>query len=325
MCAPGSYSGSGSENCMFCPAGSWSNKSGAFSCTLCPAGTASFASGAYSNVTCAACSPGFFSSAAGSAACSPCPAGRYCNDFTSDGVACPPGTYSQYPAASSNASCLPCPPGHYCPSRGTISPIPCVSGGGTFSAISAATNYSQCSNEPCPAGHFCPPGASSPTSCPAGFFLPSNSSASISSCQLCTITAHVGYFCPGVVPFTLLFESHSEYLSSFMVRRNQESAAMCFWTVLRRQRLCSAWNSMCQGLVFVCDRRQLLGHLCSVPRRQLLSQRRHRQSNAVSHRNLFVPQWLLVGVAVPSLPGRRVLPRPRRIVVPELQCGHVVV
>ncbi len=74
---------------------------------------------------------------------------------------------------------------------------------------------------------------------------------------------------------------HSEYLSSFIVRRNQESAAVCCWAVLRRQGLCSAWNIVCKGLVFVCDRRQLFGHLCGVPRRQLLSQRRHRHSLAL--------------------------------------------
>jgi hypothetical protein len=38
---------------------------------------------------------------------------------------------------------------------------------------------------------------------------------------------------------------------------------------------------MCEGLVFICDCRKLLGNLCSVPLRQLLSQRRYCQSYTV--------------------------------------------
>jgi hypothetical protein len=270
-CGLGTYSFSGSENCLSCPAGSWSNKIGAFSCNLCPAGSSSFSSGAYNQSTCTACGPGFFSSAVGSAVCSPCPAGRYCASLTSDGVACPPGTYSQYTAASSNASCLRCPAGHYCPSSGTISPIPCVSDGGFYSAVSGASNSSECSNQACPAGHFCQPGASSPTACPAGFFFSNTGAASISSCQLCNISLHKGHYCPGDVTSKLSFQkTHCEKLSSFIVRRNQKSTAMCCWSVLRWQRLFSAWSSMRQRHIFICDRRQLLCSLSAVPSRQLL-------------------------------------------------------
>jgi hypothetical protein len=64
--------------------------------------------------------------------------------------------------------------------------------------------------------------------------------------------------------------SDCEYFSSFIVRRNPKSAAMCCWTVLRRQRRFSAWYVMSQRHLFVCRRRQLLCNVSAVPSRQLL-------------------------------------------------------
>ncbi len=151
--------------------------------TSCSTGSYNPSTGqAPSNASCTACS-----SAPGSAVCSACPAGRYCTGLgrTDIGIACSPGTYSQYPVASDSATCVACPPGSFGPYNGTIAPFPFSPAGGTFSALPSLSTQNGCVNTACQDGYFCPPGAGSPTACPASSFSKVSNASSISQSEIC--------------------------------------------------------------------------------------------------------------------------------------------
>eukprot|EP00743_Colponemidia_sp_Colp-15_P010503 GILK01011573.1.p1 GENE.GILK01011573.1~~GILK01011573.1.p1 ORF type:complete len:630 (-),score=47.79 GILK01011573.1:84-1904(-) len=71
-CLPGNFSTVGSDVCLVCPAGSYSDVSAAALCTPCPAGTYNIVNGSTASTSCTPCPAGTFGPAAGATSCTPC-------------------------------------------------------------------------------------------------------------------------------------------------------------------------------------------------------------------------------------------------------------
>ncbi len=206
-CPVGTYKSG--ENCIVCPAGSYSTVSGATVCTNCLAGTYSNVTGAssanvctncqanatsaagsvsqeycycksgYAHVagsyTCRICDPGTYNSQLGRMACSNCSVGLYSVNYGATGnetcLRCPLGQWS--PEGSPSCNLCPANSGA-APSSGSLSNCACDAG-------YTGPNGGQCSA--CAAGQYKNvTGASACVSCPAGKYSGVTGASNCTTC-----------------------------------------------------------------------------------------------------------------------------------------------
>lgn len=195
-CEPGYYAGSpGMEECLPCPAGSYSSKAAAgsvASCLLCPLNSFSTALAASTNATCASCPSGtstLTTGASGASACTslPCGAGSS-RDTHGACTPCGSGTYSV------GGGCLPCPTGSYALLSGSAACTLCPPG--TYSAAIGVSNASACL--PCPYGTLCTSERTGCAAvCPAGTLLNPAANVGLSAfTSQCTVPPPTDSFPP---------------------------------------------------------------------------------------------------------------------------------
>ena len=129
ICEAGTYSPEGSDQCIDCPSGSYSEFPGAGYCEFCPPGTSGTEPkqtstagcttcevGTYNPpdaYDCVPCEPGTFNGKEGNTYCEKCPPGTYNINSGKDSidycVECPVGTFSD----EGQGECTPCPEGTY--------------------------------------------------------------------------------------------------------------------------------------------------------------------------------------------------------------------
>lgn len=160
-CQPGRYSDDGLL-CRDCPMGRYSSGSGSQTCQMCSAGTYGDREGQSSNETaCKLCERSTYNSFQGASECSSCPPGSYCDARgMMKARECDPGTYSKsrssttcamceegkYQSGDGEAQCQNCPPGRYGAhtggSSGDTACQDCLPG--SFTDYSGATGCTKC-------------------------------------------------------------------------------------------------------------------------------------------------------------------------------------
>jgi hypothetical protein len=118
QCMAGRYSPRGSNDCIFCPNGTFSATIAQSSCLPCP--DRSIAT--LGATACIGCAVGESPSSDGMS-CQSCPPGMVCAQGQPI-VACPPGTYSSVTGFTSVDQCLSCPPNRICTDPKSIEPCP---------------------------------------------------------------------------------------------------------------------------------------------------------------------------------------------------------
>jgi len=182
-CQPG-WCPNPENNCLGCPAGSFSNQTNATQCSICADGWVSkeensthcspckaAETSSSDHTYCTSCPPGQYNPSKGqpckdcgpgtfsgrmSYNCTKCPAGTY-NDQSqqSSCTPCGRGKYNENIGQKSASDCKDCPDGFYCPDEGTVSP------------------------KSCPKDHYCVDGCTNPKNCPLLF----ESGSEASSCK----------------------------------------------------------------------------------------------------------------------------------------------
>jgi hypothetical protein len=178
LCAPGTYSNTGSAPCTPAPAGSYVSGSGATSATYCSAGTyqpntgqtaclaapaGSYVSGPGSALA-TLCSPGYYQPNTGQTACLASPAGSVVSySGAIQPTLCAPGFYQPN---TGQTACLASPAGYFVPSPGAITPTLCSPG-------KYQPNTGSVSCFLAPAGSYVSgPGSAVATLCSPGFYQP---------------------------------------------------------------------------------------------------------------------------------------------------------
>lgn len=117
LCQAGKYAGTGTDQCLPCPNGTFAGGIGSSACAPCPA--RNVAAGGAS--ACVPCRPGeLVGRDLGS--CVPCPAGSYCE--LDQVISCPLGTYSLRTGLTSASQCPLCPKNFACVSPLRIEACP---------------------------------------------------------------------------------------------------------------------------------------------------------------------------------------------------------
>jgi len=205
-CPPGSYmniTGSSTNQCTSCAAGSYSDITGAALCTKCPLSTYNPSTGSTAKSACLFCSAGIYCPEGSTVNTVTCPAGWFCSGGNRETAPCPSGRYSTTTGAQSNATCLACGAGIWCPPASTNASVTCqpgwaCPGGGAPNSICGpgyfATGYGNTVCSLCAAGSLANTiGATSCSICPAGTYLESGSaSLTCSPCPANTYSPNPG-------------------------------------------------------------------------------------------------------------------------------------
>ncbi|XP_022105682.1 sushi, von Willebrand factor type A, EGF and pentraxin domain-containing protein 1-like isoform X2 [Acanthaster planci] len=161
-CSCGTWYNQESEECDYCPRGSYQDQQAAESCVECPPGTTTADEGAKNSsscveecpagsfssnglIPCFKCLIGQYQSLPGQPSCQPCPSGKTTLGFGAETVdwcldICPPGSYSE----TGLAPCLPCARRYYQPNSQKRHCLLCP--GRTSTAGNGSTSVEQCSD-----------------------------------------------------------------------------------------------------------------------------------------------------------------------------------
>ena len=185
-CRPGSYATPGTQTCLMCSVGKYSDSEGASSCKMCPAYQTNLLNGSRAVSDCV-CGCGYYfgqSNPSSSGTCAACPAGQYkegLDGAASDCKQCPADMYSENQGACFCSK--QCPPDS---NSGLIAAgafCTCNSG---FGAVSWTGNYHNISCSPCAVGYYRSEYDQMPScrQCLKGFYNPY---VSQSSCLVCPV------------------------------------------------------------------------------------------------------------------------------------------